>query len=76
MKPKPQAKTKKATDHPTQRHWQELNRKQRREMMRKIQSEDISLKVIHPDAAGIDIGKYRRAETANRYGASGAPPPS
>src|SRR5262249_10462858 len=29
---------------------------QRRETMRKIQTEDLSLKVIHPDAAGIDIG--------------------
>src|SRR5437667_5716131 len=56
MKPKPQEKTKKATDHPTERHWREMNRKQRREMMRKIQSEDLSLEVIHPDAAGIDIG--------------------
>ena len=54
MKPKPQEKTKKATDHPTQRHWREMNRKQRRETMRKIQSEDISLEVVHPDAAGID----------------------
>src|ERR1700756_500958 len=33
-----------------------MNRKQRREMMRKIQSEDLSLEVIHPDAAGIAIG--------------------
>ena len=33
-----------------------MNRKQRREMMRKIQSEDLRLEVIHPDAAGIDIG--------------------
>jgi transposase len=33
-----------------------MNRKQRREMMRKMQSEDLSLEVIHPDAAGIDIG--------------------
>jgi len=33
-----------------------MNRKQRREMMRKIQSEDLSLEVIHPDAAGVDIG--------------------
>ena len=33
-----------------------MNRKQRRETMRKIQSEDISLEVVHPDAAGIDIG--------------------
>jgi len=56
MKPKPQEKAKKATDHPTQHHWQEMNRKQRREMTRKIQSEDISLEVVHPDAAGIDIG--------------------
>src|SRR5208282_4524629 len=37
-------------------HWQQMNRKQRREMTRKIQSEDISLEMIHPDAAGIDIG--------------------
>src|ERR1700724_2653596 len=56
MKFKPQEKTKKRTDHPTQGHWHEMNRKQRREMMRKIQSEDLSLEVVHPDAAGIDIG--------------------
>ena len=56
MKPKPKEKTQKATDHPTQSHWHEMNRKQRREMMRKMQSEDISLEVVHPDAAGIDIG--------------------
>src|SRR5260370_8168520 len=36
--------------------WQEMNRKQRREMMRKLQSEDLSMEVIHPDATGIDIG--------------------
>src|SRR5215469_14065402 len=56
MKSKPQEKNKKAIDHPTQHHWHEMNRKQRREMMRKIQSPDLSLEVIHPDAAGIDIG--------------------
>jgi hypothetical protein len=56
MKPKPQEKNKKATDHPTQHHWHEMNRKQRRETMRKMQSEDLSLEVIHPDAAGIDTG--------------------
>src|SRR6266404_1815075 len=56
MKPKPQEKTKKATDHPTERHWREMNRKQRRETMRKIQSEDLRLEVVHPDAGGIDIG--------------------
>ena len=33
-----------------------MNRKQRREMMRQMQSEDLSLEVVHPDAAGIDIG--------------------
>src|SRR5579859_535753 len=36
--------------------WHEMNRKQRRETIRKLQSEDLSLEVIHPDAAGIDIG--------------------
>ena len=56
MKSKPKEKSKKATDHPTQRHWHEMNRKQRRETMRKIQSEDLSLEVVHPDAGGIDIG--------------------
>jgi transposase len=55
MKSKPQEKNR-ATNHPTQRHWHEMNRKQRRETMRKIQSEELSLEVIHPDAAGIDIG--------------------
>src|SRR5438876_8351622 len=56
MKSKPRDKTNKTTNHPTQRHWHEMNRKQRREMMRQIQSEDLSLEVVHPHAAGIDIG--------------------
>ena len=56
MKSKPQEKDKRATNHPTQHQWHEMNRKQRREMMRQIQSEDLSLEVVHPDAAGIDIG--------------------
>src|SRR5499425_2195739 len=56
MKPKPGEKSKGATNHPTRHHWHEMNRKQKREMMRQIQSEDLSLEVIHPDAAGIDIG--------------------
>ena len=43
MKHKQQEKTKEATCGPTQGHWQQMNRKQRREMTRKIQSEDISL---------------------------------
>jgi transposase len=56
MKHKRHEKTKKAICGPTQGNWQQMNRKQRREMTRKIQSEDISLEVIHPDAAGMDIG--------------------
>ena len=35
MKAKPEEKNKRATNHPTQRHWHEMNRKQRRETMRK-----------------------------------------
>ena len=56
MKSKPQEKTNKTTNPPTQRLWHEMNRKQRREMTRKIQSEDLSMEIVHPDAAGIDIG--------------------
>ena len=56
MKSKPKEKSKKATDHPVQHHWHEMNRKQRRDMMRKVQSQELSLEVVHPDAAGIDIG--------------------
>ena len=56
MKSKPQEKNKRATNHPTQHHWDEMNRKQRREMTRQIHSEDLRLEVMHPDAAGIDIG--------------------
>ena len=47
---------KKASSGATHGKWHDMNRKQRREMMRKIQSEDLSLEVVHPDAAGIDIG--------------------
>jgi len=56
MKPKPQQKNKKAAEDLTPRHWREMNRKQRRETMRKMESQDLSLEVVHPDAAGIDIG--------------------
>ena len=56
MKAKPPEKIQKTTNPSRRGHWNEMNRKQRREMMRKIQSEDISLEVVHPDAAGIDIG--------------------
>ena len=56
MKSKQQEKSKKATCRVTPGHWHEMNRKQRRETMRRIQSEDLSLDVVHPDAGGIDIG--------------------
>jgi Transposase len=45
-----------ASSKPTASKWEEMNRKQRREMMRKMQSKDLSLEVVHPHAAGIDIG--------------------
>jgi transposase len=46
------------TTQPTiqQPQWHRMNRKQRRELTRSIQSEEISLEMVHPDAAGIDIG--------------------
>src|SRR5260370_39090509 len=51
-----ESKPKEKNNQPTQPHWREMNRKQRRETMRKIQSEDLSLEMVHRDAAGIDIG--------------------
>jgi hypothetical protein len=56
MKSKQPQKNKKAICRPTQNNSHQMNRNQRREMTRKIQSEDLSLEVVHPDAAGIDIG--------------------
>src|SRR5437870_12854004 len=41
---------------PDERSWHEMNRKQRREIARRIQSEDLRLEVVHPDAAGVYIG--------------------
>src|SRR2546429_4244643 len=81
MKSKRQEKTNKTTNHPTQHHWHEMNRKQRREMMRKIQSDDLRLEVVHPDAAGIDIGNEshyvavpptRDSESVRRFGCTTA----
>ena len=46
----------KAIVSPKPSKWGEMNRQQRRAMLRKMQSEDLSLEVVHPDAAGIDIG--------------------
>lgn len=63
MKSQPSNKTeknkkqgKKGSGNPTPSKWDQMNRKQRREMMRKMHNEDLSLEVVHPDAAGIDIG--------------------
>lgn len=46
----------KAKHRPMQGKWRTMNRKQRREIMRKMQSDDLSLEVMHTAAAGIDIG--------------------
>lgn len=56
MKTTPQQKERKGVRRPDERRWHEMNRKQRREVARRIQAEDLSLEVVHPDAAGIDIG--------------------
>lgn len=52
MKAKPPEKIQQAADPSTRGYGNEMNRKQRREMMRKIQSEDLSIEVVHPQAAG------------------------
>ena len=56
MKAKRVEKNKKTSCRSTSNNWHQMNRKQRREMTRRIQSEDLSLAVVHADAAGIDIG--------------------
>src|SRR6516162_7172470 len=81
MKPKRVTKNKEGSCRPTPNHWHKMNHKQRREVMRKIQSEDLSLEVVHPDAAGIDIGNEchyvavppgRDAEPVRRFGCTTA----
>jgi len=54
--PKNKKQSKKTTGQRTLAKWDEMNRKQRREIMRQMQSEDLNLEVVHPHAAGIDIG--------------------
>jgi transposase len=56
MKAKPKEPAPRTTGQSTQPHWHQMNRKQRRQMERRIQSADLSLQVVHPHAAGIDIG--------------------
>jgi transposase len=53
---KDKKQSKRASSKSTPRKWDEMNRAQRREMMRKMQTEDLNLEVVHPQAAGIDIG--------------------
>src|SRR5512140_1045799 len=75
-----QKTTKQAAARP-QGKWHEMNRKQRRETMRKIQDEDLRLEVVHPDAAGIDIGNEshyvavppsRDSQSVRRFGCTTA----
>ena len=47
MKHSHRRKTKEQATAPMRHHWHEMNRKQRRETMRQIQSEELSLEVIH-----------------------------
>ena len=56
MKAKQKEPVRKPTGHSTQLNWHQMNRKQRRDLERKIQSPDLTLQLVHPDAAGIDIG--------------------
>jgi transposase len=74
-------KPKKTASRPTRINWQQMNRKQRREITRTLQSGDLSLEVVHPDAAGIDIGNEshyvavpptRESEPVRRFGCTTA----
>ncbi len=56
MKPTREQQPQPSTSAPGGVTWQSMNRKQRREMTRKIESADVGLDVVHADAAGIDIG--------------------
>ena len=62
--------------------WHQMNRKQRREMARKIQAEDLSLEVGIPmrpaliSATNPTTWQCLLPETSNPCGASAAPPPS
>jgi hypothetical protein len=49
-----------------------LNRKQRKELARRLQSADPGLEVMHPNAAGIDVGN---STTTSPYGLIAMPTP-
>src|SRR5246500_3229854 len=53
---KDEKRGKQSRSKPTARKWDEMNRAQRREMMRKMQSEDLNWEGLRPRAAGITIG--------------------
>ena len=36
------------------------NRKERKELARRLQSDNPGLEVVHPHAAGIDVGNWRQ----------------
>lgn len=77
MKPAQKHRREKGSPDRAQGRPQVMNRKQRRELARRIQAEDISLEVVHPDAAAIDIGNEahyaavppkRDSEPVRRFG--------
>jgi len=81
MKPKRVENNKKASCGPTPNNWHAMNRKQRRETIPKMQSQDLSLEIVHRDAAGIDIGNEshyvavpsaRDCEPVRRFGCTTA----
>src|SRR5262249_41341811 len=81
MKASKQEPQETASSRPVRGGWQQMNRKQRREWIRKIQAEELSLQVVHPDAAGIDIGNEahyvavppdRDSQPVRRFGCSTA----
>ena len=81
MQPKQPQNSKKASWRSIQRRWHQMNRNQRRDTLRKIQSGDLSLEVVHPAAAGIDIGNEshyvavppnRDREAVRRFGCTTA----
>ena len=80
-KPLTAGKATKATPSPTRRGWHQMNRKQRKELARRIQAQDLSLEVVHADAAGIDIGndahyvavpRARDSQAVRRFGCTTA----
>ena len=54
-----------------------LNRKQRKELARRLQAADPGLTIVHPDAAGIDVAHYvavRPDRTDSCVGSTASPP--